>query len=92
MWWYGDGSFLAVVVFVAIVVHVFIRTFATSCLAGAALFSVLNILSERPWVACFDFNPGWVPMFIGGAILALPVCAIAGLPFLVVRASRRPNV
>lgn len=89
--WYGVGEYFAVVAIAAFVVHLFIRAFGTSCLVGAALCSILNLLHERGWVACFDFNPGLVPMFIGGAILALPVCAVAGLPFLVVRASRRPN-
>ena len=46
--------------------------------------------SHEAWLADWQVNIGWgPPMFVVGAILALPVCALAGLPFLGLRRLRR---
>jgi hypothetical protein len=89
--WHGVGAYLAVVAVVALVVHSFIRRFGVSCLAGAVLSSVLNLVHEA-WLVGFKVNLGWgPPLFIVGVLLALPVCLVVGLPFLAIRASRRPS-
>jgi hypothetical protein len=86
---HGVGGCLILAAAVALVLHVRIRQFLTASLGGAALCSALN-LAYATWAANFEVNMGWAPfMLVAGFALAAPVTLGVGLPFLMVRRSRR---
>jgi MFS family permease len=77
------------VVVVAIVLHLLSRRFFVVSLAGALLCSVAALWYST-WVAHFCVNIGWAPIIlVAGVVYALPVILAVGLPFLLVRRSRR---
>ena len=89
--WYGLGEYVAVSAGVAIVVHLACRRYLVASLAGAVVCSILNLIHES-WAADFRVNPGWAPFLLtAGFLAAMPVCFLAGLPFLLIRRSRRSD-
>jgi hypothetical protein len=87
---HGVGEYLAFASVVAIIAHSLVRWFAVACLTGAALCSFLTLFFEA-WAVGFRVNIAWFPpMFVIGALLALPLFCVIGLPFRAIRASRLP--
>lgn len=87
--WHGVPEYLLFATLVAFVLHAVSRRYVVCSLGGAAACSVLNLVHEA-WLADWQVNPGWgPPMFLAGAVLALPVCCLAGLPFLGLRRLRK---
>jgi hypothetical protein len=90
--WQGVPEYLLVVALVALFLHAMSGRYVACTVGGAAACSVLNLVHEA-WLANWRVNLGWgPPMFVVGAVLALPVCALAGLPFLGLRRRRRRAV
>ena len=89
--WHGIVEYLLFSAVVTLALNSLRGGYAASTLGGAAASSLLNLLHEA-WLADWRVNIGWgPPMFIIGFVLALPVCALVGLPFLRQRRLRRGN-
>jgi len=87
--WYGVPEYLAVVMVVAVILHLVIRQYVVASIATAVLSSIGNLVGEA-WKADFQVNPGWaLPLFIAGFVLALPASFLGGIPHLLWRAYRR---
>ena len=87
--WHGVLEFLLFALLVASALHAISRRYVLCTIGGAVLCSVLNLVHEA-WLADWQVNLAWgPPMFFVGAFLALPVCALAGIPWLVLRLRRR---
>jgi hypothetical protein len=87
--------FSAIASAVAIVAHWFVRGYWLAVLLSAVASSLINIGHElfthdfavRPSDAVF-----WLPMLlVMGIVFALPVVAIIGIPFYVIRRRRQSN-
>lgn len=88
--------FSAVASAVSAVAHWFVRRYWLAVAMSALGASVINIADEfvkrdfavRPSDAAF-----WIPMFLMmGIVVALPVVAIIGIPFYVIRRRKQSNV
>jgi len=88
--------FSAVASGIALVMHWFVRRYWLAVLLSALGASFINIGHElvkhdfavRPSDAAF-----WVPMLlVMGIVVALPVAAIIGIPFYVIRRRSQSNV
>lgn len=85
MGWHGFWEYLIFAGLIGVLFHAATGRFAIGAFSAAAASSVLNAIHEA-WVADWQVNPGWLlPTLLVGALVALPVCAIAGLPVLVIR-------
>lgn len=83
--WYGVSEYLIFVSIVASILHGVSSKYCVCTFGGAAVCSILNLVHETI-VAGGHINIGWgPPMFVVGATLAFPVCALVGLPFFAVR-------
>jgi hypothetical protein len=83
--WHGVSEYLLFVAMAATAFHALSRRYLACTLGGAALCSVGNLVHEA-WLADWQINIGWgPPMFMVGLFLAMPVCAVAGLPWLALR-------
>lgn len=83
--WYGVTEFLLCALFIGTIWHAFCRHYALCTFGGSALCSILNLVHEA-WLVNWQVNVGWgPPMFVVGTLLALPVCALAGIPWLALR-------
>lgn len=86
--WHGVAEHLLFVVLVAFALHAVSDRFLVCAVGGAAVCSVLNLVHEA-WLADWQVNLGWgSPMFVIGALLALPFCLLAGPPILGLRHRR----
>jgi hypothetical protein len=80
--WYGVREYVELVAVGSFVAHLLSRRYLVVCMVGPALCSVGNIIHES-WLADFQVNLRWAPcMFVAGFMLALPVVAVVGLPFV----------
>ncbi len=87
--WHGVSEYLLFVALVSLALHSVSGKYVACTLGGAAACSILNLAHEA-WLANWQINPGWgPPMFVVGAMLALPVSALAGLPLLGLRHLRK---
>jgi hypothetical protein len=87
--WHGVSEFLLLALIVGAVLHALNRRYVLCTFGSAALCSMLNLVHEA-WVANWQVNLGWgPPMFVIGALLALPICAVAGIPWLALRRWRK---
>jgi hypothetical protein len=87
--------FSTAAVVVAVVTHWFVQRFWWAVLVSALVSSLVNIAHE---LVAHDFavRPSdavlWLPMLlVEGMIVALPVVAVIGVPFYVVRRRRHSN-
>ena len=89
--WHGISAYLLFVLLISLVWHAFSRRYVFSTVGAAALCSMLNLIHEA-WLVDWQVNLGWgPPMFIVGWLLALPISALAGLPWLIYRSRREPS-
>jgi len=87
--WHGVAEYLLFTTLVALGLHSVSGRYAACTAGGAAACSILNLIHEA-WLSDWRVNIGWVPpMFIIGVVLALPVSALVGLPFVCRRRLRR---
>ena len=83
--WHAAPEYLLLAGSLGLILHWASRRYLACTIGGAAACSILSMLYGA-WQAGWQVNPGWaLPMFIVGTILALPACAIAGLPALAIR-------
>jgi hypothetical protein len=89
MEWHGISEYLALFGLVAFVLHAIGRRYWKCTILATFACSIINMAHEA-WVADWKVNPGWAPsMLFIGALVALPICALAGLPSLAMRRWRR---
>ncbi len=87
--WHGVSEYLLFVTMVALALHAVSGRYVACTVGGAAACSILNLVHEA-WLANWQVNLGFgPPMFVAGTLLALPVCALAGLPIMGLRRLRR---
>jgi hypothetical protein len=87
--WHGVGEYLLFATLVGLAVHAVSGRYTACTFVGAACCAVGNLVHEA-WLVNWQVNIGWgPPMFVVGVLLALPVCALAGLPWLATRRLRR---
>lgn len=83
--WHGVPEYVVFVAVVAVVFHLLIRRWLVACPIGAIVCSLANMLHEA-WLVNFEVNIAWAPfMFVVGCVLAAPVFAVVGMPFLWLR-------
>lgn len=86
--WHGVYEYLLFVAIVAFALPALSRRYLFCKLAGAPLCSALNLI-HKSWLANWQVNLAWAPpMFLIGCLFALPVCVVAGLPWLIVMRGR----
>jgi biotin transporter BioY len=87
-----DKELAAYFIFAAVVafmLHLLSRRFFLVSLGGPVLCSVVG-LWYYSWVANFNVNIAWAPFVVVWLFVdALPVTLVVGLPFLMLRRSRR---
>ncbi len=93
----GFTIYMLIAVVVSILFHAFCKKFILASILSAALCAIGNVVDEtfraaRAHPGTFEIRPNdlvfWLPMdFLMGAVPALFVATITGLPFLFVRKS-----
>jgi hypothetical protein len=86
----GLKEYVVLAAIVALILHALIPRYVAASLAGAVLCSIGKLVHGF-WPAGFPaVQNGWVPfLFIGGLVVASPVCFVVGLPFICWRWCRR---
>lgn len=75
--------------------HWFVRRYWSAVLISITAASLVNIVHEA-FLHDFHIRPAdvafWIPMeFFQGMVFALPVAAVVGIPFYVIRRRRHSN-
>jgi hypothetical protein len=83
--------FFGITLALSLAAHWFVRRYWLAVLISITAASLANIVHEaflhRPADIAF-----WIPMeFIQGIVFALPVAAVVGIPFYVIRRRRHSN-
>jgi hypothetical protein len=79
----------------SIAAHWFVRRYWWAVLISIAACSLANVVHEV-FLHAFQIRPAdaffWIPMlFVHGALFALPVATLVGIPFYVIRRHRHSN-
>lgn len=83
------ANYVAFVAVTGLGFHTLIRNFAAASIVTASIGALGNLAYET-WLVNFRVNPGGVvPLLILGAVVALPVSFLVGIPQLVWRRSHR---
>ncbi|MDB5337274.1 MAG: hypothetical protein JWN70_2893 [Planctomycetaceae bacterium] len=86
--WYGLPQYLLFAGFVSLIWHLVSNQYVQSTIGSAAVSSAVNMahILLAGILAGKHINLGFIGLpFSIGIALAIPVCAVVGLPFLVVR-------
>jgi hypothetical protein len=87
--------FLGLTLALSLAAHWVVRRYWLAVLISVAAASVANIIHEA-FLQDFQVRPAdiafWIPMeFFQGMVFALPVAAVVGIPFYVIRRRRHSN-
>jgi hypothetical protein len=87
--------FVGLSVVLSVVAHCFVRRYWWAVLISVAVCSLANIVHEA-FLQDFQIRPAdavfWIPMlFVQGVLFALPLAALVGIPFYVIRRRRHSN-
>ena len=87
--------FLGFTLALSVASHWFLRRYWLALLISVTAASLANIVHEV-FLHDFQIRPAdvafWIPMeFIQGMVFALPVAAVVGIPFYVIRRRRHSN-
>ncbi len=83
--WNGIPEYLLFVALIAAVMHSVSRRYGLCIVVASVTTSGLSLLHEA-WLVNWQVNLGWgPPMLVIGALLAIPVAAVTGLPFFLIR-------
>lgn len=71
--------------------HSLSRRYFVCVMITSFVCSIFNILHES-WIENWQVNPAWGPfLLLAGFLLAFPVAAVVGVPFLLFCRSRQRN-
>ena len=87
--------FLGITLALSLAAHWFVRRYWLAVLISITAASLVNIVHEG-FLHDFQIRPAdiafWIPMeFFQGMVFALPVAAVVGIPFYVLRRRRHSN-
>jgi hypothetical protein len=86
--WYGMWEYAVCAAIISTIFHIAWSNLYASASFSAMTCSIANLAYEA-WLANWQVNWGWfLPMLIGGIVFAFPVCAAAGVPWLLLRRAR----
>ena|SRR2546423_1691308 len=87
--------FLGLTLALSLAAHWFVRRYCLAMLVSVAAASVANIIHEA-FLHDFQIRPAditfWIPLeLFQGMLFALPVAALVGIPFYVIRRRKHSN-
>ena|SRR5688572_22719380 len=87
--------FLGLTLTLSLAAHWFVRRYWLAVFISVTAASLANIIHEA-FLHDFQIRPAdvafWIPMkFFQGMVFALPVAAVVGIPFYVIRRRRHSN-
>jgi hypothetical protein len=87
--------FVALIIALSLAAHWFVRRYRLAVLISITACSLVNIVHEA-YLHDFQIRPAdvvfWIPMlFFQGMSFALPLAALVGIPFYVIRRRRHTN-